>query len=269
MDTVSWQSSIHLPMTAFQIAVVLGLQAAINSLWMKPSVVILNMNKLPDYLVFFCLQGKNIGAQCLTLTSGDMSPPPITFSLCRNSTLACTDKKKVHRCKAFVLIILHLWGSWWQSSHGLRMVRSQISWWVWYEPLGEEGGGGGSRGWGGGEGGHSWFPARLIGKSLLLICPTEAMLSAASRVSCAHLVSAGRVRVKLRKLVGENRVGLFSSLFVLVEIWGWVPQTHRLNASHTAQWIYISHQQRPHESHSSLHCSTIWEIKGLSSGVKP
>ena len=38
-------------------------------------------------------------------------------------------------------------------------------------------------GWGGGEGGHSWFPARLIGKSLLLICPTEAMLSAASRVS--------------------------------------------------------------------------------------
>lgn len=49
-----------------------------------------------------------------------------------------TDAKHLH-------IILHLWGSWWQSSHGLRTVRSQISWWVWYEPLGKEEGGGGRR----------------------------------------------------------------------------------------------------------------------------
>lgn len=44
--------------------------------------------------------------------------------------------EKAHRCKAFAPLILHRWGSWWQSPHGLRMVRSQLSWWVWYEPLG-------------------------------------------------------------------------------------------------------------------------------------
>lgn len=75
-----------------------------------------------------------------TLTSGDTRLPPITFSLCRNSTVACTERK--HTDAKHLHIILHLWGSWWQSSHGLRTVRSQISWWVWYEPLGKEEGGG-------------------------------------------------------------------------------------------------------------------------------
>lgn len=141
MDTVSWPSTVHLSITTIQLlqSVTAGYM---NSVW-------INREDVKDQPSVSCLfppaKQKHQCSLHEALTSGDTGLHPITFSWCRNNTLACTEKK--HTDAKNLHIILHLWESWWQSSHGLRMVWSQNSWWVWYEPLGKE------EGWGGWVGG--------------------------------------------------------------------------------------------------------------------
>lgn len=190
MDTVSWLSTVHLSITTFKLlqCVTAGYM---NSVWINRE----DVKYQPSVSCLFPpAKQKHQCSLHETLTSGDTGLRPITFSWCRNSTLACTEKK--HTDAKNLHIILHLWGSWWQSSHGLRMVWSQNSWWVWYEPLGKE------EGW---RGGGAFLissqadrqkPAPHLSRRGNALCSQQGVLWV------AHLVSMGRrgqARVKLRK----------------------------------------------------------------------
>lgn len=72
------------------------LKTIINSSWVKRDDM-----KYDPYKHFVYLRQQNKTKICRrslrqTLTSADVRPPPVTFSL-----LACTEREKAHRCKAF------------------------------------------------------------------------------------------------------------------------------------------------------------------------
>lgn len=209
MDTVSWRGTVHLSESAFKLpqfykSFLFLLQVMWESSEWKGSVWNINHMRI---FVSLCQWNRNIGTFC-------MKPQPLGMwnsylkweYQCGMRQEGSTDAKHLH-------ISFNLWASWWWPSHGLRTVRSRISWWVWYEPLGKE-----ERSGEEGGGGHSRFPARLIGESLLLTClRSSSALRQQGALWLAHLVSAGRGRgggggVKLRKLVWESEVSASLSL---------------------------------------------------------